>query len=312
MVSLTISAAAKPPAFAYGFPLTIDVNPEATVGEVKAAITTKFPKFSPSRQKITVKGDKKPLSDETELSTVLGANLQDGELQVKDLGAQISWRTVFIVEYIGPLIIHPLVYYFPQFWYGHDVEYSELQKCVYILVIVHFFKRELETLFVHRFSHGTMPWFNIVKNSTHYHILSGVFLALDIYRSKFSATSPYIVNTIRNNEQFLWICTGVWAFAEMSNLHTHLTLRSLRPEGTRKRSIPHGYGFNLVSCPNYFFEILGWAVIAVMTGSLAAILFTGVSAATMSVWALKKQGNYRKEFGKEYPRGRKAIIPFIL
>jgi hypothetical protein len=31
---------------------------------------------------------------------VLGANLQDGELQVKDLGAQISWKTVFIVEYV--------------------------------------------------------------------------------------------------------------------------------------------------------------------------------------------------------------------
>ena len=43
-----------------------------------------------------------------------------------------------------------------------------------------------------------------------------------------------------------------------------------------------------------------------------AIIFTGVSAVTMSVWALKKQRNYRKEFGKEFPRGRKAIIPFIL
>ena len=59
----------------------------------------------------------------------------------------------------------------------------------------------------------------------------------------------------------------------MSNLHTHLALRSLRPEGTRKRAIPHGYGFNLVSCPNYFFEILGWAVIAVMTGSISGTLY---------------------------------------
>ena len=47
MVSLTISAAAKPPAFARSLPLTIDVKPEATVGEVKAAITTKFPKVRP-------------------------------------------------------------------------------------------------------------------------------------------------------------------------------------------------------------------------------------------------------------------------
>jgi hypothetical protein len=157
------------------------------------------------------------------------------------------------------------------------------------------------------------PYLSVIS-SAHYHILSGKFiiltfstlfsssfvfccsgvlLALDIYRSKFSATSPYIVNTIRNNDQFIWICTGLWAvsclifffqfcfincpttfqFAEISNLDTHLALRFLRPEGTRKRAIPYGYGFNLVSCPNYFFEILGWAVIAVMTGSIAGTLY---------------------------------------
>ena len=45
MVSLTVSAAAKLPAqIARGFPLTVDLKPEATVAEVKAAITAKFPK----------------------------------------------------------------------------------------------------------------------------------------------------------------------------------------------------------------------------------------------------------------------------
>src|SRR5215472_3310845 len=43
-------------------------------------------------------------------------------------------------------------------------------------------------------------------------------------------------------------------FAELSNFHTHLTLRALRPVGSRKRGIPFGYGFNLVTCPNYMFE----------------------------------------------------------
>ena len=41
---------------------------------------------------------------------MLGANLQDGELQVKDLGAQISWKTVFIVEYVrlkSPFMLTP-------------------------------------------------------------------------------------------------------------------------------------------------------------------------------------------------------------
>jgi very-long-chain enoyl-CoA reductase len=32
----------------------------------------------------------------------------------------------------------------------------------------------------------------------------------------------------------------------------------------------------------------------------------------MIPWALKKHRAYKKEFGKEYPPGRKAMIPFIL
>ena len=61
----------------------------------------------------------------------------------------------------------------------------------------------------------------------------------------------------------------LFQFAEYSNFLTHLNLRSLRPEGSRKRAIPYGYGFNWVSLPNYFFELLGWVAFSVMTGSWA-------------------------------------------
>ena len=61
--------------------------------------------FSTSRQKISVKDDKKPLDDETKLADVLGEQLRDGELQVKDLGPQIGWRTVFLVEYVRLLLL---------------------------------------------------------------------------------------------------------------------------------------------------------------------------------------------------------------
>ncbi|OJT03365.1 hypothetical protein TRAPUB_6034 [Trametes pubescens] len=160
--------------------------------------------------------------------------------------------------------------------------------------MLHFFKRELETLFVHRFSHGTMPFTNVFKNPS------------------FAATSPYIRGTIRENPTFLWASLAVWLFAELSNLHTHIALRNLRPAGSTARAIPRGYGFALVSCPNYFFETVGWTVIAVMTGSYAAWLFLAVSTYQMVVWAVKKHRNYKKEFGKAYPANRKAMFPFIL
>jgi very-long-chain enoyl-CoA reductase len=67
---------------------------------------------------------------------------------------------------LGPLLIHPLFYHFPRFWYGEDVQHSALQKSafefiffvlgveaygivsryVYTFVMLHFLKRELETL----------------------------------------------------------------------------------------------------------------------------------------------------------------------
>lgn len=46
MVTLTISSASKPPAFARGFPLLIEAPEDATVADVKASIAAKYPKVS--------------------------------------------------------------------------------------------------------------------------------------------------------------------------------------------------------------------------------------------------------------------------
>ena len=122
--------------------------------------------------------------------------------------------------------------------------------------------------------------------------------------------------------------TPLRKFAEISNLITHITLRDLRPAGSRKRAIPQGYGFSLVSFPNYFFESLAWFAIALMTGSWTgrvssstrldysnneykAYGFLIVATGQMYIWAAKKHAAYKKEFGNAYPKGRKAMFPFI-
>ncbi|KZT22001.1 hypothetical protein NEOLEDRAFT_1072406 [Neolentinus lepideus HHB14362 ss-1] len=313
MVGIVVAASGRTPSVAPGLPITVDIvdksAEDVTVADVKQALAKKFPNFYPSRQKVTLSGQSKMLSDETKLVEAAGGDVS--EVNVKDLGPQISWRTVFLVEYAGPLVIHPLIYHFPRFFYGGPVRHSLLQQYVYGLVIIHFVKRELETLFVHRFSHDTMPARNIFKNSAHYHLLSGLALAYAIYSPTYSASSPYIRGTIRNDPSFLLGSTAVWIFSELSNLSTHLTLRNLRPAGTRTRAIPYGYGFSLVSCPNYFFECLAWTSVAVMTGSWVAWIFVLVSTGQMAQWAVKKHKSYRKEFGDKYPRSRKAIFPFL-
>ena len=58
----------------------------------------------------------------------------------------------------------------------------------------------------------------------------------------------------------------------------------------------------------YFFFI--WYTILIMFCSPAG-LFALVGGAQMLQWALGKHRNYKKEF-KDYPRNRKAMIPFIM
>ncbi|KAG8933276.1 3-oxo-5a-steroid 4- dehydrogenase, partial [Tulasnella sp. 417] len=80
---------------------------------------------------------------------------------------------------------------------------------------------------------------------------------------------------------------------------------------TRTRAIPYGYGFNWISCPNYTFEVLGWCAVFALTLDPAVAIFIIVGTVQMIFWAIKKHKNYKKEFGKDYPK-RWVMFPFIL
>ena len=59
-------------------------------------------------------------------------------------------------------------------------------------------------------------------------------------------------------------------------------------------------------------EALCWMTFAVSTQVAGAYLFTFVSVAQMLQWALKKHRSYKKDFGDKYPKGRKAMFPFLI
>ncbi|KAI9269943.1 3-oxo-5-alpha-steroid 4-dehydrogenase-domain-containing protein [Sporodiniella umbellata] len=284
------------------FPLSLEVEEDAKVSVVSAHIFRQFPRYTVDRQRLTTE-DKKVLDADKTLSQE--GIKHNGVIYFKDLGPQIGWRTVFLIEYGGPLLIHPLFYYLSKFIYGSSFVHSKMQTVTYFMVMAHFFKRELETLFVHRFSHGTMPFFNVFKNSAHYWLLSGVNLAFWVYGPWFSQGKAASIR----NDVWLYGSVAVFAWAEISNFFTHMTLRNLRPAGTRVRAIPYGYGFDLVSCPNYFFEFIAWTSVCFLTTSWSAFLFNAVATGQMYIWAVKKHKGYRKEF-KDYPR-RRAMFPFI-
>jgi protein-S-isoprenylcysteine O-methyltransferase Ste14 len=76
-------------------------------------------------------------------------------------------------------------------------------------------------------------------------------------------------------------------------------------------SIPHGGLYAFISCPNYLGEILEWSGFAIAAGSLAALGFAAWTIANLVPRALAHHRWYREQF-PDYPRARRAIVPFLI
>lgn len=284
----------------------ITVNSNTTIGAIKKQLYELKKAPYVQRQSLRLDAKGKALADS---ETVKSLSLRVGDkLYYKDLGPQIGWKTVFLIEYAGPLIVYLWLYQRPWLFYG-DVVNTKVDctvNCAAICWTIHYAKRLLETLFVHRFSHATMPLRNLFKNCSYYWLFA-MYVAYHINHPLYTPPSKL----------YFYVGLVTFAFSELGNLSIHLALRDLRPPGSTVRKIPVATGnlwtllFNFVSCPNYTYEIGSWIGFTIMTSCLPAGLFTLAGAYQMTMWALGKHRAYKKEFS-QYPKVRKAIFPFIL
>jgi very-long-chain enoyl-CoA reductase len=293
-----------------------------TVGDLKKMFLAQSNrKMEVSRVRLTVEATNETIGPNEKALSAFQSLKGDVTLLFKDLGPQISWKTVFVVEYFFPMIVFPLIWMlvrqFPasyitsKLYSGEDAtQIPQATKCwqdmLALMFTLHFAKREYETLFVHRFGNDTMPITNIFKNSGYYWMFA--------FWIAFITLHP--LYTMPSNVNRRYFGVGLFVVSELLNLKAHIDLRNLRPAGTRVRRVPRGISFNLVSCPNYLFEILSWVGFTLASQSVAAAAFTAVGAAQMTAWAIQKHKRYRKEFdgqeGRElYPKSRKILIPFL-
>ncbi len=276
----------------------------STVDELKRQFASKHRKYTFDRQYFTIGNDPKT-RQVLQNGKLLNEYKFPSDFTVifKDLGPQIGWKTVFHVEYFGPILLHSLVYFFPQFFYpGQTIQpYTFTQKVAFACVIFHYLKRELETHFVHRFSAATMPLFNIFKNSFHYWIIGGISIAYFLYHPLFTETF---------SQGFVTAAAALFILCEFGNLYCHIILKNLRRPGTRERGVPRGFLFEFVSCANYTFEIWAWTIFSVFTMTLTSWFFLAVSTAQIMAWSVKKHVALKKEFGDKAPK-RKILFPFI-
>ncbi|KAL7989323.1 hypothetical protein Chor_011989 [Crotalus horridus] len=285
------------------------VEPNATIAEIKNLFTKSHPQWYPARQSLRLDPKGKCLKDEDILQ-----NLPVGTtatLYFRDLGAQISWVTVFLTEYAGPLLIYLLFYFRVPFIYGSRYGFSSSKYSVVHLACIchsfHYVKRLLETLFVHRFSHGTMPLRNIFKNCTYYW--------------GFAAWMAYYINhplytpPAYGHEQ-VKLALIIFLFCQFGNFSIHIALRNLRPAGRvldwlcHHDSVPSSAH---IGVEDVLMHYVVWEIMVLNERGclLLVALFSLVGFIQMTIWAKGKHRSYLKEF-RDYPPLRSPIVPFLL
>lgn len=291
----------------------LELNGSATVADLQEAIYKKTKKYYPSRQRLTL-----PIpAGSKERPTVLNgkkslSDYSDGQsisVVFKDLGPQVSYRTLFFFEYLGPLLIYPIFYYFPVYkYFGYKGErvIHPVQTYACIYWCFHYFKRIMETFFVHRFSHATSPVSNVFRNCAYYWTF-GAFIAYHVNHPHYTP-----VGDLQMKVGF-----GFGIICQLANFYCHILLKNLRgPDGSGGYQIPRGFLFNIVTCANYTTEIWQWLGFNVATQTVAGYIFLVVAASIMTNWALAKHRRLRKLFdGKDgkpkYPRRWVILPPFL-
>jgi very-long-chain enoyl-CoA reductase len=302
-------------------PASVEIPKDATAEETKKIIArqagisdfNRIGLYDPATKK-TIKNRHAVIADQ---QGVMSA----GELIVKDLGLQMSWRSVFVVEYFGPLLFHGLIvalrpYIYPTLsfapsWWPYSFEngivppITKVQWLVFALFQLHFIKRELETMFLHKFSANTMPAWNIFRNSYFYWIHAGLHSAYDVY-------SPGSLSARDQLGLLDYVGLALFVNGELANYVVHRHLASLRKPGGTEKGIPHCIGSNLVTCPNYMFEVISWVGVILISRSWAVVLFILIGISYMRDWSKGKEKALRQEFGDRYKAKKYTMLPGLI
>ncbi|ELK08696.1 Trans-2,3-enoyl-CoA reductase-like protein [Pteropus alecto] len=242
----------------------------STIHDVKQKFHKACPKWYPSRVGLQLERGGTFLKDYVTIQSIAASSIVT--LYFTDLGQQVSWTTVFLAEYTGPLLIYLLFYL--RIPYIYDIKESSKRLCHPVVHLacfchcIHYIRYLLETLFVHKVSAGHTPLKNLIQ---------------------ICEAGNHFINVVLAHPNH----TGTNACFPSPNYN------------------PFTWMFFLVSCPNYTYEIGSWISFTVMTQTLPVGIFTLLMSIQMSLWAQKKHKIYLKKFNS-YMRRKSAMIPFIL
>uniref|UniRef100_F1LAZ4 3-oxo-5alpha-steroid 4-dehydrogenase (NADP(+)) n=1 Tax=Ascaris suum TaxID=6253 RepID=F1LAZ4_ASCSU len=108
-----------------------------------------------------------------------------------------------------------------------------------------------------------------------------------------------------------WTGLTLFALGAFVNVQSDSILRNLRRPGERGYKIPRGGLFEYVSGANYLGECVEWIGYALCARTLPSFAFAIFTLCNIGPRAVHHHRWYIEKF-EDYPKTRKAIIPFIL
>ncbi|EFJ45475.1 hypothetical protein VOLCADRAFT_109204 [Volvox carteri f. nagariensis] len=104
---------------------------------------------------------------------------------------------------------------------------------------------------------------------------------------------------------------ALWLFGWINVMRADWILIHLRKPGETGYKIPVGGMFKYVSAGNYASEILEWIGFALAAGNLPACAFALFTFCNLAPRGHHHHHWYQEKFKGEYPKRRKAVVPFF-
>lgn len=168
---------------------------------------------------------------------------------------------------------------------------------------MHYFHRTLVFPFRMRADGKAMP-VAVVASGFFFNVYNSYIQArwishIGVYPSSWLTSPQFLLGVAIFLVGFLG---NIWADNVLLNLRDHKEDRSYK--------IPRGFLYEFITCPNYFCEIIEWLGWAIATNSVAGFFFFLSTLANLGPRAKTHHEWYHKKFN-DYPRNRKALIPFL-
>ena len=172
---------------------------------------------------------------------------------------------------------------------------TTIQWIVLGVVLLHFGKRTLESMFLHKYS-GKIQTLTFAIIVFAYTLMAGMISALNVV-------------AVEKLDGLFYLGIGCVLVGELGNLYHHKLLANLR-EKKSGYHIPKGGWFEHATCPHYFFELLAWLGIFLVSRHLFTLLIFVAMLGYLTARSIKTRQWYQERF-PEYPAERKYMIPYL-